>query len=66
MTKLEIKNDDVVQWYTQAGNLITDLKVKIYLSLSEFSTTKIMMWECHVDDSNKIRCNMSLGKYLLA
>ena len=32
--KLTPKKDDVMEWNTQAGNITTNLKVKIYLSTS--------------------------------
>ena len=49
----------------QAVNITTNLKVKVDLTLSEFSTKKIVMWECHVDDSSKGKCYMILDKYIL-
>ena len=37
-----------MQWHTQAGNIITNLKVKIYFTLNQLSATKlwhgISMW----------------------
>ena len=36
------------------------------MTLPEFRTTKIMTWECHVDDSAKGRYNMILDRYILA
>ena len=49
----------------QAGNITTNLKVKIDFTLPGFSATKTVTWECHVDDSTKSRCNMILGIDLL-
>ena len=51
--------------HTQAGNITTNLKVKIYFTIPELSATKIVMWNCHVDNSAKVRYYMILGRYLL-
>ena len=50
-----------MQWDTQAVNINTNLKVKIYFTLPERSAMKIMMWDCHVDDSTNDRYGMILG-----
>ena len=55
----------MTQWEIKAGNLKTNQKVKVNFCLTEFSTTKIIMCECYVDDSTKIRYNLILGRYLL-
>ena len=47
------KEDYVMQWNKQAGNNNKNLKVKIYFTLSELSTMKIVMWDFHVDESAK-------------
>ena len=44
LTKLKTKEYVVVQWHTQAGNITTNMKVKIYFNLYEFSATKIVTW----------------------
>ena len=49
--KLNTKKDNLIQWHTYAGNINTNLKVKIDFTLPEFSTSKIVTWNCHVDDS---------------
>ena len=54
-----------MKWHTQTGNITTNMKVKIYLTLLEFSTTKIVTWECHMYESTKVRYNMILGIYVL-
>ena len=53
-----------MQWQTQASNITTNLKVEINFARTEFSATKIVMWDCHVDDSDKYRYNMILGRDL--
>ena len=47
-----------MQWYTKVGNLTTKMKVKIKISLLEFSVKKIVTWEYHVDESTQISNNM--------
>ena len=54
-----------MQCYTQVGDIITKIKVKIDFTLPEFFMTKIVTWECYVDYSAKVRYNMILGRYLL-
>ena len=45
----------------QEFNITTNQKFEVDFNLPEFSATKIMMWNFHVDDSTKIRYDMSLG-----
>ena len=40
--KLHPEKDDVVQWHTQAGNITTNIKVKVYFTLPELSTTNVV------------------------
>ena len=54
-----------MQWHTQEGNITTNLKVKIYLNLPKLRATKIVTWNCHVDESAKGRYDMILGIYIL-
>ena len=54
-----------MQWHTQAGSISTNMKVKIDFTLPELSTTKIVTWKFHVDDSDKGRYDIILGRYLL-
>ena len=56
ITKSNPKIESVMQWHTQAGNITTDLRVKIDLTLPEICVMKIVTWNCHIDDS---------GRYLL-
>ena len=49
----------------QAGNITTNIKVKIYFTLPENSATEIVTWNCHVDDSAKGRYDMTMGKDIL-
>ena len=54
-----------MKWYTQAGNINTNLKVKIYFTLPELSATKIVTWNCQVYDSTKRRYYMILCRDIL-
>ena len=54
-----------MQWHTQAGNITTDIKVKIDFTLHELSATKIVTWNCHVDEFNKGRYDMILNRDIL-
>ena len=65
ITKINPKRYAVMQWHTQEGNIITNLNVKIDYTLPEVSATKIVTWNCHVDESTKIRHDMILGINLL-
>ena len=49
VSKLNLKEDNVMQCHTQEGNITTNLKVKIDFTLHELSATKIVMWNFHVD-----------------
>ena len=60
--KLNPKKYYVVQWHIQAGNITTNLKVKIYFTLPDLSPTKIVMWDFHVDDSSKVKYYINLGR----
>ena len=55
----------MIQWHTQAGNITTNHKVKVDLTLPALSTINVVTWECHVDDSANGRYDMILEKYLL-
>ena len=54
-----------MKWNTQAGKFITNSMVKVEFSLPVISTTKIVIWKCHVDDSTAGRYDMIISRYLL-
>ena len=54
-----------MQWYTQARNVTTNIKVEMDFTLPALSTTNVMTWKFHVDDSAKGRYDMILGRDLL-
>ena len=55
----------VMQWHTQDLNITTNLKVKVVFSLPALSTTNVVMWKCHMDDSAQGRYDMILGRDIL-
>ena len=54
-----------MQWHTQAGNITTNLKVKIDFTLPALSAMNVVTWRFHVDDSAKGGCDMILVRDLL-
>ena len=62
--KIHPKEDAVIQWHTQAGKITTNINVKIDFNVSELSATKIVTWNCHMDDYTKGRYDMILCRYL--
>ena len=49
-----------MQWYTQAGNITTDLKVKVDFGLPALSAMDVVTWKFHVDKLNKSRYDVIL------
>ena len=54
----------MAQFKTQAENITTDQKLKIYFTLPEFSPTKIVTWNFHVDASTNSKYDIVLRRYL--
>ena len=54
-----------MQWNTQAGNITTNLNFNIDFTLLALSTTNVVTWDFHVNDSAKGRYDIILGRYLL-
>ena len=52
----------MMQWHTQAGNITTNLRVKVDFTLTVLSAMNIVTCKCHVDNSAKGRYNMILGQ----
>ena len=63
--KLHPEKYAVIQWHTQAVNITTNLKVKLYFTLPALSATNVVTWKCHMGDYTKGRYNMILGRDLL-
>ena len=55
-----LKKDDVMQWHMQSRNITTNPKVIKYFILPDFSTTRIVTWGFHVDDSTTVRYDVIL------
>ena len=55
----------MMQWHTHAGKITINITVKMDFILPELSATKIVMCNCHVDDSAKSRYDMILCINLL-
>ena len=55
----------MMQWHTQAGDITTTIKVKLDFTLPAPSAKHVVTWKWHVDDSDKGRYDMILGKYIL-
>ena len=51
-----------MQWHTQAGNITTNIKVKIDFTLTELSETNVMTGTFHVGESTKGLYDMILGR----
>ena len=52
-----------MQWHTQAGNITTNIKVKVDFTLPVLRAKNVVMWKWHVDDSAMGRYYMILGQY---
>ena len=52
-------------WETQARKFTTSKKANIDFRLLGFSGTKIVSWNCQVDNYTNSRYDMILGRYLL-
>ena len=63
--KLHPKIDVVIQWHTQAGNITTNLDIKINFTLTELSATKTVTRNCHVDYCDKSIYDTTLCRDLL-
>ena len=55
----------VMQWYTQAVNITTNHKVKVYFTLPELRAMHVVTWKYHVDESAKGGYDMILVRYLI-
>ena len=58
------EKDALVQWNTQARNIATNLKVKIYFTSPALSATNSVTCVFHVDDSAKGRYDIIIGRDL--
>ena len=63
--KLAPEEDSPMQWNTQAKNITTNLNVKVDFTLPALSTTNVVTWRFHVDDSAKGIYDVILGRHIL-
>ena len=63
--KLTPKEDAVIQWHNQAGSITTNLKVNMDFTLPGHSATKTVIWNFHVDNLDKGRYDIILGRDIL-
>ena len=63
--KLRLEKDAVMQWQTQAGNITTNIKVKVDFTVPALSATNVRTCKCHVYESAKGIYDMILGQDLL-
>ena len=54
-----------MQCHTQAENITNNLRVKVDFTLPTLSATNVVMWNCHVDSSDKGIYDIISGKHLL-
>ena len=58
--KNRLEKDDVMQWNNQAGNITTNINVKVDFNLYVISATNFVTWKFHVDEPNKGSYDMIL------
>ena len=63
--KLHPDKYTVIQWHTQAGNITTNLRVKVDFTSPALSATNLATWNCHVYESDKGRYDIILGRDIL-
>ena len=63
--KLSTEKDALMQWHTKSGNITTNLNVKVDFTLPALSTTNVVTWKFHVDESAKCRYSIILEQNLL-
>ena len=63
--KLSLEKYALMQWHMQAVNITTNYKVKVYFTLPALSATNVVMWRCHMHDSDMGRYYMILLQDLL-
>ena len=56
--KLHTDKYYMMQWHTQAGNITTNLKIKVDFALLALSAKKVVMWKFNVDESAEGRYDM--------
>ena len=54
-----------MQWQTKVGNITTNKKVKLDFTLPDFNVTKIVTWNCYVNESANIRYDMIISRDII-
>ena len=62
--KINHEKDTVMQWYAHTGNITTNLRVKIYFTLTTLSAKTVVTWKCHMYDSANGGYDMILAQDL--
>ena len=65
ITKLNPRKKALLQCHAQAGNITTNINVRIDFNLPELSVTNILMWNFDVHDSATGKYEMILSRNLL-
>ena len=65
MKWLQHKPDMPTECSKQAGDFTNTVKVKVDLCLPEFSSTKELTWNFHMDDSTEVQYYIIIGIYIL-
>ena len=63
--RIILEKDAVMQWHTQAGNITTNIRGKVDFTLTTLSTTDVVIWKCHLNESARVRYDTILVRYLL-
>ena len=64
-----VLKEQTTMWNTVGGQLVANLKHEIPFTLSEFSTPKVIQWECHVETKTlrkNAQYDMIIGADLLS
>ena len=64
-SKLQKKQSETTTWENQVVRFTDSKKVNVDFCLTEFSGTKNISWNCHVDNSTYSRYNKILGRDVL-
>ena len=53
LSNLVTKNKRPTTWTTLSGSLVTEKSAKLAFKIPEMSTTKLVNWTCHVDETTQ-------------
>ena len=63
--KLRLEKYSAMQWHTQAGNITTNIEVKVDFTFPALSANNVVTWKFHVYDYSSGIYDMILGQDLL-